>query len=127
MSRPTLVALAIVVDGDRCLVQSRRSADCLNGLWEFPGGKVRAGEAPSVAAVRECAEETGVAVEPVAALACQSATYPNGDVEIHPIVCRLRGCGPSGGVWVGLDELARLPMPAVNAAIIASLRDHLQT
>lgn len=43
-------------------VQERKSKDELNGLWEFPGGKIEAGEIPEEAAARETEEETGVMI-----------------------------------------------------------------
>jgi 8-oxo-dGTP diphosphatase len=42
------------------------------GGWEFPGGKVEAGESPAAAIERECREELGVTVRAVAALATAS-------------------------------------------------------
>jgi len=57
-----VVGAAIVHDG-RVLV-ARRSGGPFDGLWEFPGGKVEAGESDLSALVRECAEELGVVVVP---------------------------------------------------------------
>jgi 8-oxo-dGTP diphosphatase len=57
-----VVGAAIVHDG-RVLV-ARRSGGPFDGLWEFPGGKVEAGESDLSALVRECAEELGVVVAP---------------------------------------------------------------
>lgn len=44
-------------------VQERQSLDDLNGLWEFPGGKVEAYETPEDAAIREVKEETSVQIK----------------------------------------------------------------
>jgi 8-oxo-dGTP diphosphatase len=57
-----VVGAAIVHDG-RVLV-ARRSGGPFDGLWEFPGGKVEAGESDLCALVRECAEELGVVIAP---------------------------------------------------------------
>jgi len=46
--------------GDRFLVQQRPAGVKRGLLWEFPGGKVEAGESDSQALVRECREELGV-------------------------------------------------------------------
>jgi 8-oxo-dGTP diphosphatase len=56
-----VVGAAIVRDG-RVLAARRRRPEPLAGGWEFPGGKVDAGEAETAAVVRECAEELGVDV-----------------------------------------------------------------
>lgn len=44
-------------------VQKRESTDNLNGLLEFPGGKIEKNESPEEAGVREVLEETGVKIE----------------------------------------------------------------
>jgi 8-oxo-dGTP diphosphatase len=54
---------AAIVDGDRVLV-AQRSGGPYDGCWEFPGGKVEAGESDLSALVREIGEELGVAVVP---------------------------------------------------------------
>lgn len=63
MSRPLLVVGAALVDaGGRVLVARRSAPKGLAGLWEFPGGKVDAGESPGDALLRELREELGVGV-----------------------------------------------------------------
>ena len=58
---------AAIVDGDRVLV-AQRSGGPYDGCWEFPGGKVEAGEPDLSALEREIAEELGVAIVPQAFL-----------------------------------------------------------
>jgi 8-oxo-dGTP diphosphatase len=57
-----VVAAAIIADG-RVLVAQRNHPPALAGRWEFPGGRVRSGESPSDALVRECREELGIRVQ----------------------------------------------------------------
>lgn len=60
--KPIEVVGAAIIAGDRCLV-AQRSAQMSNPLkWEFPGGKVRVGEAPKAALRREIAEELGMSI-----------------------------------------------------------------
>jgi 8-oxo-dGTP diphosphatase len=56
---------AAVVSGDRVLV-AKRSGGAFDGCWEFPGGKVEAGESDLSALVREIREELGVGIAPQA-------------------------------------------------------------
>jgi 8-oxo-dGTP diphosphatase len=61
VNRKLVVAAVIANSRDEILVTQRRADQDLPGLWEFPGGKVEAGEAPEAALARELAEELGVA------------------------------------------------------------------
>lgn len=67
MTRPVLVVAAALVDDlgapGALLAARRRSPVSLAGRWEFPGGKVEAGESPQDAVHREIREELGVAIE----------------------------------------------------------------
>ncbi len=58
--RTVIVAAAIVIRDRRVLLTQRKQGAHLEGLWEFPGGKVEAGEDPRAALARELKEEIGV-------------------------------------------------------------------
>jgi len=58
-----LVAAAVVVEGGRVLLSQRKRGSHLEGLWEFPGGKVEDGEDPRDALARELREELGIDVD----------------------------------------------------------------
>ena len=56
-----LVAAVALVDADgRVLISKRPEGKQLGGLWEFPGGKVEAGERPEAALIRELKEELAI-------------------------------------------------------------------
>lgn len=57
-----VAAVALVRSDGRLLLAQRPKGKAMAGLWEFPGGKVEAGESPQVALARELKEELGVAV-----------------------------------------------------------------
>lgn len=57
------VAAAALIDSyNRILVAQRPAGKAMAGLWEFPGGKVEAGELPEAALIRELHEELGIEV-----------------------------------------------------------------
>lgn len=134
----TLIGIAVVECQGRFLVGTRSGRSALAGLAEFPGGKVEPGETPVAAAVRECLEETGVAVAPVRAYETHVETYPHGTVELHFIACRPVACGPCWDQpmashscvvpqppfrWVARAALMSLDFPAGNRNLLATLVD----
>lgn len=60
MSRTTHVVAGVIRHGDWILVSQRPPGKNLAGMWEFPGGKVIAGESESDALQRELSEELGL-------------------------------------------------------------------
>jgi 8-oxo-dGTP diphosphatase len=62
--RLVLVVAAALIDADgRVLLAQRPKGKPLEGLWEFPGGKMAAGEQPEEALIRELGEELGITVK----------------------------------------------------------------
>jgi 8-oxo-dGTP diphosphatase len=124
MSDALIVAIAVVEQEGRYLV-GRRSRDLpLGGLWEFPGGKVEAGETPRAAAVRECLEETGLRVRGSHCLLVHQQAYSHATVTLHFIACEL--CDPAEVPqapfeWIARADLAGLQFPAGNRPLLQML------
>ena len=59
------------------------------GLWEFPGGKIRAGESADEAIVREIEEELGCTVRPIKVLLGHTHDYPDITVTLLPFLCEV--------------------------------------
>lgn len=124
----TVVAAALV-DGDgRVLVQRRPSGKPMAGLWEFPGGKVEAGETPEAALGRELAEELGIDVAPACLAPAAFASEPLDERHLLLLlfVCRRWRGQPRGadGVplrWVRPVELHALEMPPADRPLIGLL------
>jgi 8-oxo-dGTP diphosphatase len=62
LNAPIVVTAAIITNGKRVLIAQRRSTGRLPNKWEFPGGKVEAGETPEFCLKREIMEEFGIEV-----------------------------------------------------------------
>ena len=125
MTKPTKIAIAVVKNGDRFLVGQRSQDQVLAGLWEFPGGKIEAGESDLEAAVRECFEETGVTVTVVGRYMTVEHAYEHGDLQLSFIACELKSteCAlHQPFCWVDREQLAELAFPEANAVMVEQLR-----
>ena len=128
-----LVAAVALVDTDgRVLLAQRPAGKSMAGLWEFPGGKVGAGETPEAALIRELAEALGIDVTAsgLAPLTFASHTYPDFHLLMPLYVCRKWSGIPTARegqrlTWVRPARLADYPMPPADAPLVASLRDLL--
>jgi 8-oxo-dGTP diphosphatase len=128
-----LVAAAALVDADgRVLLARRPPGKSMAGLWEFPGGKVDAGETPETALVRELAEELAIDVTAscLAPFTFASHTYPDFHLLMPLYVCRKWSGIPVARegqelAWVRPARLGDYPMPPADKPLVAMLRDLL--
>ena len=128
-----LVVACALVDADgRVLVAQRPPGKPMAGLWEFPGGKLHAGEAPEAGLIRELREELGIDTEAscLAPLTFASHAYDGFHLLMPLFVCRVwRGqAAPREGQalrWLRPRELRDLPMPAADRPLIPALEDLL--
>ena len=88
---PSAVGVLRRTDG-RVLLQRRPEGKVFAGHWEFPGGKIRAGESASAALAREFGEEIGVEVSDARLWTRRTHSYPHGEIDLHFFrVCAWRG------------------------------------
>ncbi len=123
------VVAAALIDGDgRVLVQQRPQGAPMAGLWEFPGGKVEAGELPEAALLRELHEELGIDVEAACLAPATFASEPIGDRHLLLLLYALRkwrgvpqALHAADLKWLRPVELRRLPMPPADRPLIGLL------
>ena len=129
-SLPVLrVAAAALVDGDgRVLLAQRPAGKSMAGLWEFPGGKIEAGETPEQALRRELAEELGIIVEVADLTLAATATHDYQDfhLDMPLFLCRRWQGAPHSNegqalAWVLPRDLPGYAMPPADAPLVASL------
>lgn len=128
-----LVAAVALFDTDgRVLIAQRPPGKSMAGLWEFPGGKVEAGETPEQALIRELQEELAVdTVEScLAPFTFASHAYEDFHLLMPLFVCRKwqgRVTPVEGQAlkWVMPMQLREYPMPPADKPLIAMLRDCL--
>ncbi|HEY7610654.1 MAG TPA: NUDIX hydrolase [Alphaproteobacteria bacterium] len=111
---PIAAALAVVLRGERLLLV-RRSHRPDAGRWGFPGGKIEPGETVVAAALRELAEETGVAADPLEVLTAVDVIRRDGATLHHyvliAVLCRWthgEGAAASDAEEIGWFDLAAL-------------------
>jgi 8-oxo-dGTP diphosphatase len=121
----TIVGAAIIEDG-RVLACARAEPPELAGQWEFPGGKVEAGETEPEALVRECLEELGVRVE-VGPRVGVDVTLGHGRAILRVYAARLHGGDVPRLIehqelrWLSLGELYDVAWLPADAPIVAAL------
>jgi len=125
------VAVAVILDPRRRILLTRRHADShQGGLWEFPGGKVEAGESLADALARELAEELDI--RPGRTTPLLEVRHDYGDkavlLDVH-VVWEFSGePQPLEGqpmAWVGVQDLAGYDFPAANVPIVDAVQNLL--
>ena len=131
-ARPVVrVVCALLEDSrGRLLLARRPPGKHLAGLWEFPGGKIEAGESAEAALHRELFEELGCRVEIGTMLTPVTHAYERITVTLLPLLARLAE-GSSEPYprehdalrWVDAEELSRLALPEADAPIVAEWKE----
>jgi A/G-specific adenine glycosylase len=123
--RPHVHAAVVALESKgRWLVQRRTAPGLLEGLWEFPGGKIEPGETPEGAARRELREETGLSAPRLEARGEVHHAYSHFSVDLHLFVAHRRAePSPTSADrrWVTLTELDRLPLPTATRKMLPML------
>ena len=126
--RRTIRVVAAVVERDgRYLITQRRENAVLPMLWEFPGGRVEAGESDDDALAREVRERLGVGVEVGQMISYVLHPYDHYEVELYLYECRLIGNeelvrqAVHDYRWVTSDEFDQYSFTPADEASMAQL------
>lgn len=128
-----LVAAVALVDVDgHVLLAQRPKGKHMEDMWEFPGGKVEAGESPEMALIRELKEELDIDVK---ASCLAPFTFVSHDYEEFTLLLLLYLCRKWQGTpraveaqaltWKHPQEMSAIPMPPADVPLVAMLRDFL--
>ncbi len=125
-----VVAAALTNQDGEILLQKRPEGRQMAGLWEFPGGKVDAGESPESALVRELKEELGIDVDPENLVPFIFASEP---LEERNLLLLLYRCHHWRGEpealdateirWLRPSEMHHLQMPPADIPLVSALEN----
>ena len=125
-----VVAAAITLEDGRILLQKRAPGTRHAGLWEFPGGKIEAGETPENALIREIEEELGLSLDS-RRLAFAGSAEEGAAGDFPPIVMTLYKVAEWSGEprarhgqewgWFAAKEARLLPKPPIDVALFDGL------
>jgi mutator protein MutT len=125
---PIHVVVGVVIDGaGRVLIAQRTPGKHMAGSWEFPGGKLEAGESRVAGVARELREELGIIISAPRPLMRLRHVYPHVEVLLDVWVIRHFSGEPAGldGQalrWCAQEELAAVGLLPADKPIIAMLR-----
>jgi 8-oxo-dGTP diphosphatase len=129
--RLLLVVAAAMLNSDGCVLLAQRPQHkALGGLWEFPGGKLEAGEAPEAALIRELKEELDVTVEPDALDPYAFASHSYADFHLlMPLYLVSHWTGEpkphdaQALAWVRPQDLRGYKMPPADIVLVDRLME----
>ena len=110
-----VVSAGVLICQGKFLIARRPPGDDLEGLWEFPGGKVEMGETPEQALVREFQEELGIVIETGEYLGFNLIPQPKRIIRLEVFQCTLVSGDPiphfhDALAWVTLEQSRDYPI-----------------
>ncbi|HCW97718.1 MULTISPECIES: 8-oxo-dGTP diphosphatase MutT [Pantoea] len=121
------VAVGIIRNADKQIFLAQRPASShMANMWEFPGGKIEAGESAEEALKRELLEETGIDVTQATAIGAADHTYEDLRVTLNFFLVEGWNGEPWGREgqpqrWVAQSALVAEEFPPANHTLIARL------
>jgi 8-oxo-dGTP diphosphatase len=132
--RTVLVAAAVLIESGRVLLTKRKKGTHLEGVWEFPGGKVLPGEDPRVALRRELDEELGIDADAGEIVEVTFHRYPEADKSVLLLffdATRRAGSAAPRALdvaefaWAEASDLDPARFPPADVAVLSKVKARL--
>lgn len=129
MKRIEVVAAVIVKDGK--VLATQRGYGDFKGMWEFPGGKIEAGESPETALAREIHEELDAAIQVDKFLGTVEYDYPSFHLTMHCFACSLTESHVillehESACWTDAEGLSSIDWLPADLLILDEIRSYLE-
>ena len=121
------IAVGIIRNQQKEIFITQRAADAhMANKWEFPGGKIEAGESPDRALIRELQEETGITVQKAELFETLEYQFPDRHISLWFYLVEQWEGEPWGkegqpGRWVAQHQLIADEFPPANEPVIQKL------
>lgn len=126
----TIEVVAAIICRDGHIFAAERGSGKYKDKWEFPGGKIEAGETSDSALIREIAEELDIVIEPVKRLTTINYSYPDFHLVMHCFICRIvegeiKLVEHEAGKWLKKNELDSVDWLPADIEVVAQLKSYL--
>lgn len=124
----TVDVVAAVIKREDAILATQRGYGDFKGGWEFPGGKIEAGETPEQAIVREIHEELEAIIEVDNYLTTVEYDYPSFHLSMRCYVChvaqgRLELLEHSAAKWLTASELDSVDWLPADVAVVDAVKE----
>lgn len=122
------VVAALMIRGDQVLACRRASHKASPGVWEFPGGKIEAGEQPFEALEREIQEELGLACRAVQSFDVSETHMGAQTIRLHAVICSFNFEGELSSTdhdqfrWLSINQLDEVDWAKPDHPAVSKLR-----
>ena len=123
------VVAAIIIKNGKVLATQHGYGD-FKGGWEFPGGKIDAGETPEEALIREIKEELDTEVEIIELLDTVEYDYPNFHLSMDCFICNIKSGDlvlkeHEAAQWLTKETLDSVNWLPADLGLIDKIREYL--
>lgn len=121
------VVAAIIIDGGRVFATQRGYGE-FKGGWEFPGGKIDAGETPEEALIREIKEELDTVIEVKELLDAVEYDYPNFHLSMDCFICKIKSGNlvlkeHEASAWLTKDDLDSVDWLPADVTLVEKIKN----